>query len=415
MLRPYRELPSTVYVLCLGTFINRAGTLLLPFLTIYLTRELGFSVKFASLGMGAIGFGSIIGSLVGGHLADRFGRRRVMLISLFGGATVLILFGYLTSPFSIIAALILFASLSDMYRPAASAMLGDLVPSERRPYAFGLMYFAINLGFPFGTVLGGMLAEFWFRALFWVDAVTAALYAVIILMFVKETLPKSQERMSDSSDIQSPRVQDKTEANPVVARNASRHILGDRPFLIFCLGTLLLGLSYVQSFSTLPMFMQVHGIDVRQYGRLIAINGVMIVLIQIPLTSWMRKYNRVTFVCLAATITGIGFGATALGQSASFFAFTIMVWTLGEIMLAPYSHSIVTDMAPVAYRARYLGVFTMCFSSASMIGAPLGGLVLDVYGGSFLWGGTLVLGLAATVLFASIHRHIATGSAKPLP
>ena len=122
----------------------------------------------------------------------------------------------------------------------------------------------------------------------------------------------------------------------------------------------------------------------------------------------MKQYNRVTFVCLAAVITGVGFGATALATSASFFALTIVIWTLGEIMLAPFSQSIVADMAPVAYRARYMGIFSMCFSSANMIGAPLGGLILDIGGKTVLWSGAMLLCFVAAALYTSIHRKIST-------
>ena len=333
-----------------------------------------------------------------------------MLASLLGCAVVLMLFGYLRSPYAIIASLILFAALADMYRPAAAAMIGDLVPAAQRPYAFGLMYFAINLGFPFGTVFGGMLAAHWFRGLFWIDALTAVTYAAIILIYISETLPnrKPPDPTSDGTESARPNVQ--VETGAADGRAAARQILRDRPFIIFCLGSLLLGIIYVQSFSTLPIFMRSHGLDVEVFGRLIAINGIMIVLIQIPLTAWMKRYNRATFVYLAAGITGLGFGATALCDSTAFFALTIMIWTMGEIMFAPFSHAIVTDMAPVAYRARYMGVFTMCFASANMLGAPLGSLVLGLGGGAVLWGGTLVLGMLSAVLFASIHRQI---SAKP--
>ncbi len=396
MLEPYKQLPRAVHILCLGTFINRAGTLLLPFLALYLTSERGFGIEFASLGMGAIGLGSIIGALVGGHLADRFGRRLVMLISLFGSATVLMFFGQLTSPYAIIVTLVLFSSLGDMYRPAASAMIGDLVPSENRSYAFGLMYFAINLGFPIGTVFGGMLAATWFQGLFWIDAITAAIYAVIILIFIRETLPKRHENNTHQEETSS------AKKNPA----AFGHMIRNVPFIIFCLGSLLLGLTYVQSFSSLPIFMDSKGIDVGLYGKLVAINGVMIVVIQIPLTAWMKHRNRALFVCLAAAITGVGFGVTAFCGSALYFAISIMIWTLGEIMIAPFGYSIVTDMAPEAYRGRYLGVYTMCFAGANMLGAPLGGMVLAAKGGSTLWITTMFLCLTAAILFATIHKHL---------
>jgi len=408
MLKPYLELPRAVHILCLGTFINRAGTLLLPFLTLYLTQERGFGVEFAGLGMGAIGLGSIIGALVGGHVADRFGRRLVMLLSLFGSATVLAFFGQLHSPYAIIMALVLFSSLGDMYRPAASAMIGDLVLSENRSYAFGLMYFAINLGFPIGTVFGGMLAAYWFQGLFWIDALTAVIYAFIIVACIGETLPHRQQVEVTTNHASCTRSQAQVSSTTVETPSAIRHILRDGPLLIFCLGSLLLGLTYVQSFSTLPIFMQSQGIDVKLYGKLIAINGFMIVVIQIPLTAWMKHRNRALFVCLAAATTGLGFGATAWCEAAPFFALTIIIWTLGEIMIAPFGFAIVTDMAPVAFRARYMGVYTMCFAGANMLGAPLGGMLLSSEGGAALWGITMLLCLLATVLYATIYKHIAT-------
>ncbi len=397
MLKPYLELPRSVHILCLGTFINRAGTLLLPFLSLYLTGELGFGIQFASLAMGAIGLGSIIGALVGGQLADRIGRRPVMLLSLLGSATVLRFFGELTSPYAIIVTLVLFSSLGDMYRPAASAMIGDLVPSEKRSYAFGLMYFAINLGFPIGTVFGGMLAATWFKGLFWIDAITATVYAFIIFMFIRETLPKGHA--DDSPDEDALLVKKKPAA--------LGHILRNVPFLVFCLGSLLLGLTYVQSFSNLPIFMESKGIGVGLYGKLVAINGVMIVVIQIPLTAWMKHRSRALFVCLAAVITGVGFGVTALCETAPLFAISIMIWTLGEIMIAPFGFAIVTDMAPEQYRGRYLGVYTMCFAGANMLGAPLGGFILASKGGTTLWMVTMLLCLIAAILYATIRKHLA--------
>jgi len=406
------ELPRTVHVLCLGTLLNRAGTLLLPFLTLYLTAELGYSERFATLGMGAIGAGSIIGALVGGHLADRIGRRVVMVGSLFGSAGVLLVFGWMRSPAAILAVLVLFSSLADMYRPAAAAMISDLVPPDERPYAFGLMYLAINVGFPIGTVVGGLLAARWFRGLFVVDAATAAAYAAIILMFVGESLPNRRRRsaVADSDEAKSDgeaRAEGAGATDSLAA--AAAHIARNLPFLTFCFGSFLMGLTFMQSFSTLPLYMEHVGIAVDRYGQLVAINGVMIAVLQIPLTTWMKRYNRVWFVIAAPILTGIGFGTTAYVTHSGGFAATIMIWTLGEIMIAPYGPSIVSDMAPVALRARYLGVFTMCFASANMLGAPLGGLILECFGGKTLWSMAWALCFAAALLFLTIRKTLSTG------
>lgn len=180
MVRAYLQLPRAVHILCLGTLINRAGTLLMPFLTLYLTTERGLGVTFATFAMGAHGAGAMLGALTGGHLADLIGRRTVMLTSLLGGAAILRLFGALTAPWAIIAAVVVFSILADMYRPAASAMIADLVDPEHRPHAYALMYVAVNLGFSVGATLGGIVATWWFVWLFWIDSLTAAVYAAII-------------------------------------------------------------------------------------------------------------------------------------------------------------------------------------------------------------------------------------------
>lgn len=395
-MKSYLGLPRAVYVLCVGTFVNRTGTFLLPFLTLYLVGELHLGVKFATIGMGAYGAGSIVGALVGGHLADRIGRRAVMLVSLLGGAAVLRFFGSVTSPPGILAAVVAFTVLGEMYRPAASAMIADLVEPERRPEAYGLMYVAINLGWAVGAVLGGMLATIWFTWLFWADALTAALYALIIIFLIGETLKRPAE---DAGGPQAAAAPPRFEA--------LRHILADRTYLVFCGASLLCGLVFMQWLSTFPLELRERGLGPATYGRLISINGVMIVLFQLPVAALLGRFHRGTVMSLAAVVLGVGFGSTALATTVWHFALVTVIATCGELMQAPLMSSIVTDLAPARFRARYLGVLSMCFSSANMLGAPIGGAVLCTWGGPYLWGGCLVVGLAAALMYAGIHPQLA--------
>src|ERR1043166_1191644 len=159
MLRHYFNLPRAVHILCLGTFINRAGTFLIPFLTLYLTSQLHLGERFATRTMGLYGAGAIVAAIIGGQIADRFGRRTVMLISLFGGAVLMMLFSTLHQTAAIIVNVAALGIVGELYRPGASAMIGDLVSPAIRPHAFGLMYVSINLVFAIGPAIGGVLAK----------------------------------------------------------------------------------------------------------------------------------------------------------------------------------------------------------------------------------------------------------------
>lgn len=409
--RQYAELPRAVHILCLGTLINRAGALVLPFMALYIQEKAGFGKQFATTALGFFGFGSLAASLVGGHLADRIGRRIVMLGSLIGGAVIILIFGSLTTKPSILIGLFAFAFVADMYRPAASAMISDLVEPQRRPHAFGLMYVSINLGFSIGPMIGGIVSEYSFQWLFWGDALTTSIYAAIILFLIRETLPSRTGALSDSSQAlaenassDGPVADDAPEA--AGRFDAILHILGNGPFVVFCLGMTLIGIVFHQSMSTLPIHLIDLGFSKRQYGLFIAMNGVLITFAQLPLTALLTRFNRSIVIVLGAVLTAIGFGATGIAVTSYHFVGTVILWTVGEMMQSPFSQSIVGDLAPVRYRARYFGVFIMSFSSSMMIGPPIGGLILEHFGPKALWTTCFVVGMTASLLILSIWRHL---------
>lgn len=406
MIRPYLELPRTVYVLALGSFVNRAGAFFIVFLTIYLQDHLHLGERFATRTMGVFGMGAIVAALVGGYLADWLGRKRIMLLSLFGGAAVLCAFTALTKSWHLQAAVFVFGFLGEMYRPASSAMVSDVTTTAQRPVAFALLYFSVNLGFAVGPVIGGEVVErFSFRAIFFADAATSAAYAVIILLAIRETI-----HLARAEAFQAPGTA-AVDRNPAPRvnigwRQALARLGRDRVFLVFCLATLCISMCYMQHLSTLPLFAREHGIAVKTYGRLIALNGALIVLLQLPLTTMLRRFDRGRIIALSAVVVGAGFGLTAFAQKPTEFAGTIVIWTIGELMQLPFLSSVAADLAPADMRGRYMGVFGLCFSSANMIGAPIGGEVLARFGGGYIWGGCFVLGLISGALFLLIRHHI---------
>lgn len=403
----YRRLPRTVFLLCFGTLVNRAGSFVIMFLTIYLADELDFGTTFATRCIGIFGLGSIIAAIVGGHLADRFGRRVVMVGSFFGSAGILVVMATLRDVWTISAAVFLFGLINDMHRPAVSAMLGDLVPSEQRTHAFSMLYIAINLGFSVGALAGALIVQHSFAWLFYGDAITTALFGVVILLAIPESAPGAapSERDDDASDDDDTTVRERSGADiPFV--EAARRILADGTFVLFCTATLLIAFVFMQGMSTLPLHMKMQGIEPHVYARLMAINGLMIVVLQLPITSVFQRHNRMSIITVGGLLVGIGFYLTGIAASTAFFAVTVILWTIGEMFQAPFKNSVVTDLAPPELRARYMGIFTMCFSSAMMLGAPIGGEVLDRFGAEVLWNGSGVVSALALAVYILIHRKV---------
>lgn len=414
-MREYLTLPRTVHVLCLGILINRAGTLLVPFLTLYLQSRLGLGIETATRVMGAYGAGALVAAVAGGHLADRFGRKRVMVGSLAGGAAILSVFPLLQSSWQVAAGLFVFAMIGEMYRPATQAMIADLVEPSRRPAAYALLYVAVNLGFAIAPVIGGLLASASFRWLCWVDALTNGAYAVLLAAMVRETRPGAAA--DPSADPAAGGGEPPREHVGLGA--ALRAISRDGTMLAFCAGIVLVGLSFMQIASTFPLYLGQLGIGAKQYGRIIAVNGLMITLLQLPFAALVSRWRRDLVMIASGVVLGVGFFLNAFARTPWQFTAVVVVWTLGEMLNAVFAPTIVSELAPPSMRGRYMGVFTMCFSSAAMFGAPLGGLVLARGGGLALWSAVLLLGLGAAAFSAlaapGIRRRTGKGAGAAAP
>lgn len=386
-LHPLREmiagLPRPFWVLFAGTLINRTGTFVVPFLAIYLTRVRGFSATQAGMVAALYGAGVAIAAPVGGAMADRVGRRATMMFALGAGGVGMILFGFLR-PLGLIAlAAFVVAMLGEMYRPAMQAAILDVVPARDRVRAIGLIYWVINLGVSFGLSLGGLLATMSFTLLFLGDGATSLAFGVLVWRAVAESRPPHPVR-----------------AGPA---GALHHVgeffvaFRDPPFVVFLALNVVIAAIFMQHLTTLPLDMIAHGLSSATFGVVMALNGVLIVLVQPFLGPWLSRRNPSRVLATGTALVACGFGLNAFARTAALYALAVSVWTVGEILVLPIAGAIVGDLAPPEVRGRYQGAHGLSFGFAACLAPLAGTFVFQRSGAPALWWGCLAAGLAVAI------------------
>ncbi|HEX2992276.1 MAG TPA: MFS transporter [Anaerolineales bacterium] len=378
-------LPPTFWLIWTGTLVNRLGGFVIPFLTLYLTAQRAIPVGRAALIVSLFGAGSFLAQLGGGELTDRLGRRPVMLMSFFVTPVFMIMLGLARDLFLISAATLIVGFFMDLYRPAVGAAIADLVPPESRTRAYGYNYWAINLGAAVAPLLAGLMASYNYLILFVADALTTAIFGLIVFFGIRETRPAEDHHASHS---------------PVSERITQ--LRREPILLIFSLITLFFGVIYMQGNVTLPLDMQSHGLGPRDYGAAIAVNGFLIILVTIPVSNMAAKWPRFETVAISAVLLGAGFGFTALATSLPLFAMSVALWTLGEIAATSVSPAIIADLSPVRLRGLYQGIFGAAWGLSYFIGPLAGGWVYEQLGSTTLWIGCLILGLILSLCYLAL-------------
>ncbi|HUS36514.1 MAG TPA: MFS transporter [Verrucomicrobiae bacterium] len=384
LLQSLRQLPRPVWILFAGTFLNKFGAFVIPFLSLYMTGR-GFSVTQAGAAMGAYGAGHFLACVVGGQLADSLGRRPTLVLSMFSTAGVMLALSQATS-FVAIAVLTFFAGLTgELYRPACSALLADLVPQGQRLRAFAAYRMAFNAGWALGPATAGLIAKYSFTWLFIGDAVTSFLYGVIALAF----LPKG---------IRSER----KEAGWGEALAVMRQ---DRRFQRLLLSSLLIGLVFFQMVSTFGLHVTTLGFSAWTYGIIISLNGLLVVLFELPLTTVSQRFGFERSMIIGYILTGIGFGGNAFAATIPAIIACLLVWSAGEMLTMPVAVAQAADLAPAHMRGRYMGAFGFTWAIALMIG-PLIGTALFRWHPAALWGACAAASFAAAFVTRRTPRNV---------
>ncbi|NJC69307.1 MFS transporter [Planosporangium thailandense] len=370
------RLPGRFWALWTATLINRAGSFVILFLAFYLTGQRHFSPSAAGLVVGLYGAGGAVGVTVGGYLTDRWGRRPTALTALGSASVLMLLLGLATAPPLIAVAAAALGLAAESARPPLGAMIADIVPDADRMRAFSVWYWAVNLGFSASAILAGFAAQAGYLLLFALDAATTAAAAVLIAVKVPETRPA-------------------VPADATEQRGSLRTALSDRVFLGFVVCNLLIALIMLQHMSMLPIAMRADGLSSRTFGLVIAVNGILIVAGQFAVTRLLRDRRPTRVIAGSAVVIGLGFGLTAFAHTPIWYAATVVVWTLGEMLNAPSNSALLASLSPVSMRGRYQGLYSLSWQLASFAAPVLGGFVQQEAGGTALWLGCLALGLVA--------------------
>jgi MFS family permease len=375
-------LPRTFWVLCAGMLVNRAGSFVLPFLAVYLTRVRGYSAASAGVVAACYGAGGILASLIGGYFADHAGRRITMLGALTLGGLGMMSLALVRDIRLIAPAVFVVAMAGEAYRPAMLAAVGGLVPSAERVRALGILYWVINIGFSIGATLGGALATVSYSLLFVGDGLTSLLFAALIARAVPETRPLASHGAGHT-----PRSPVREFVAPFM----------DVPFALFILLSVCIMLVFMQHITALPIDIGARGISAASLGAVLAVNGIAIVILQPLVAPALQRRNRSRMLAIGGVLIGAGFGLNALAHGAALFALGVLIWSIGEIFVLPIGNAVVADVAPSHMRGRYQGAYGLSFGLAGLCAPLIGTWTMQRLGAPALWLACLAMGLAVAI------------------
>lgn len=384
-------LPRPFWALFGGTLVNRLGTMVEPFIGVYLTQARGVSLATAGLVMTMYGVGSLLSQPIAGWLTDHLGRRITLTGGMVATAVTMVALGYTTGTPGLVAGMLVLGVVVDVYRPASQAIVADLVPPEDRPRAFGLLFWAVNLGFSVAMVAGGWLARSGFTVLFWVDAVTCLIFGLLVWRAIPETRPVRED------------------AEP----GGFADVLRDRVMVAFVLANLAYTVVYQQPVTTLPLAMTAQGLPTSAYGMALAVNGLLIVVLQPIMNTWLARFDPSRTLATGFAVLGLGIALTSLASSVAGHAAAVAVWTFGEVLTAGIAGTIVATLAPPHLRGRYSGLYGLSWSAGSLL-APLVGTRLLAAAPGLMWpllGGLSLLAAAGQLLIGRAVRRRAAQSA----
>ncbi|RYZ56291.1 MAG: MFS transporter [Sphingobacteriales bacterium] len=367
----YSGLAPSTWWLSLVMLINRSGTMVVPFMTLYMTQKLGYTIAQAGWVMAVFGAGAVCGGFIGGKLIDRFGFYYIQIVTLLGGGLLFMVLGQMTSyPMICLFAFIL-SLVNDMFRPANAAAIAHFSKEENRTRSFSLNRLAINLGWAMGGALGGFIASKNYELLFWIDGFTNMGAAVMLWL----TLAPSKNKASQHT--------------PIVEKiPADQSPYRDRPYLLFFLLSIMFAYCFFQLFTTMPVFYRKElNLTETFIGSIMAMNGLIIAFTEMILIhSLERRGNYMNYIVLGVVMIGCSFIMFNILPGFQWLAIgAMLMMTLGEMFSMPFMNTYWISRTNDANRGQYAGLYTVAWSIAQVIGPGSGAQIADRYGFELLW------------------------------
>ena len=381
-----------IWILTLVTFINRAGTMVLPFLSKYLHEDLHFSLSQVGTIMVFFGFGSMLGSWLGGKLSDTIGFYKIMIFSLLISGLMFFGLRFITSFYGLCISMFLIMTVSDMFRPAMFVSLGAYAKPENRTRALTLVRLAINLGFAAGPALGGLIImSVGYKGLFWVDGATCILAILIFWLKVKEKKKSTYL--------------DKEHPGDVLVES----VFKDKIYWLFLASTLIVGIMFFQLFTTIPIYhREQFGLTELQTGLLLTLNGVLVFFLEMPIVNYIEKNkkDKLKVIILGCFLMTISLFLMLVNTWSGILLIMMLFMTFAEMFNFPFSNAFALSRAPKHHQGRYMAIFAMSYSLAHILSAKLGMVIIDEYGYQSNWLFMGTLGFIGTLIGIYVYNLV---------
>ncbi len=393
----FKGFSREIWILTLVTFINRAGTMVLPFLSKYLKEDLHFSYGEVGWVMVAFGLGSMLGSWLGGRLSDKIGFYKVMVGSLFTSGLLFFVIQYITSFYGLCLAMFGIMAIADMFRPAMFVSLSAYAKPENRTRALTLVRLAVNLGFAAGPALGGLIIMgIGYEGLFWADGTSCIASILLFAILVKE------KKKPTSDHQQEMQVQ-------------KFSVFSDKIFWVFLFISFITAMIFFQIFTTLPLYHhEKFGLTPLQTGLLMTLNGLLIFFLEMPIVSYFERKNvdKIKVVLWGSLLMSASFFALLLDFWAGMLVISILFITVGEMFAFPFSNSFAMNRAPRGHEGRYMALYTMSFSLAHIMSSKSGMEIISHVGYQINWLVMGILGLCAAFCAIYVQKMVADEQQK---